>query len=196
MPILCITDLRLNSKSVSVELDSELEYLSLIEESGSYHESRAVFSGLGTGVEVKEYSNFELYDWRSPVEFSEILDVVEPLYPFVEDPALEMIKEEGRVRNADRDHVTMSNEYVYDPVKEWRAEEDESRWNEYSLIQLNLNGAKVVWDQKQPEKDSRIRIYSLDGGSEFFADIYPRVVDENVNEEDVTGIVDDVTQVF
>jgi len=175
-----------------VELDSELEYLSLVEESNGYHESRAVFSGLETGVEVKEYSNFELYDWYCSTEFSDLIDCIEPLYPLVEDPAVEMIKEEGRVRDADRDHDSLSNDLVYDPVQEWRSEEDEARWDEYSLIQLNLNGAKVVWDQKQPVKGSRIRIYAIDKGSEVFTDIFPELVDK----EDAEGIVNDVSRVF
>lgn len=177
-----------------MELDSELEYLSLIEESEGYHDSRAIFSGLDTGVEVKKYSNFEVYEWHCPTEFSELLECVEPLYPFSEDPAVEMLKEEGRVRNSDRDHVTMSNELVYDPVREWRNElnDETGRWDEYSLIQLNLNDAKIVWDQKESVGESRIRVYAIDSGSEVFADIFPQTVDE----DDVDGIADDVSRVF
>lgn len=177
-----------------MELDSELEYLSLIEESGGYHKSRAVFSGLDTGVEVKQYSNFEVYKWRCKTEFSELLDSVEPLYPLVEDPALEMLKEEGRVRDADRDHVSLTNDLVYDPVREWRKElnDDESRWDEYSLIQLNLNGAKIVWDQKDSVNQSRIRVYAIKMDSDIVADIFPKLVDE----EDVEGIVNDISEVF
>lgn len=180
-----------------MELDSDLEYLSLVEESEGYHESRAVFSGLETGVEVKQYSDFEVYDWYCDTSFSELIECVEPLYPFVEDPAVEMIKEEGRVRNTDRDHTTLTNKWVYEPVREWRNEQknEEGRWDEYSLIQLNLNGAKIVWDQKEPMKDSRIRVYAVDRGSEVFTEIFPEVADER-EEGDLEGIINDVSQVF
>lgn len=180
-----------------MELNSDLEYLSLVEESEDYQKSRAVFSGLETGVEVKQYSNFEVYDWRCDAGFSELIECVEPLYPFVEDPAVEMIKEEGRVRNTDRDHSTLANDWVYDPVLERRNEQkdEEGRWDEYSLIQLNLNGAKIVWDQKEPMKDSRIRVYAIDRGSEVFADIFPEVAEE-IEEGDLEGIANDVSQVF
>jgi len=177
-----------------VELDSELEYLSVVEESGGYHKSRAVFSGLGTGVEVKQYSNFEVYEWHSATEFSELLECVEPLYPFVEDPAVEMLKEEGRVRDADRDHVSLTNDLVYDPVREWRNElnDEEGRCEEYYLMQLNLNSAKIVWDQKESVNQSRIRVYAIDTDSDIVADIFPKLVDE----EDVEGIVNDISEVF
>lgn len=176
-----------------MELDSELEYLSLVEESGGYHKSRAVFSSIDIGVEVKQYSNFEVYEWHCATEFSELLDSVEPLYPFIEDPAVEMLKEEGRVRNTDRDHVTISNDLVYDPVREWRNEKnDESgRWDEYSLIQLNLEGAKIVWDQKESVNQSRIRVYTIDRDSDIVTDIFPELV-----EEEVDGIVNDISEFY
>ena len=187
-------DIKMGTEYVLVQLDSELEYLSLVDESGDYHESRAVFSGLNTGVEVKIYSNFELYEWTDSSEFNEVLESVEPLYPLVEDPAIEMIKEEGLVRNSDRDHDTISNELVYDPVREWRNNRDgkEGRWSEYSLIQLNLNGAKVVWDRKNSFNESRIRVYQINDNSNVFENLFPELVDDQEAEK----IVEEVSEVL
>jgi len=155
-----------------VDLDSELEYLSLVEQSNDYYQSRAVFSGKETGVEVKTYPNFDLYEWHCPVTFSELIEAVEPLYPLSQDPALEMIREKGYERNSRDDHVTMSNELVYDPIREWRNDKDESRWSEYSLIQMNLTETKVVWDQnKLAEKAGSgfMRLIKLQMFSQIFS---------------------------
>ena len=187
-----IRDLNISSLLFPVDLDSELEYLSLVEQSNDYYQSRAVFSGKETGVEVKTYPNFDLYEWHCPVTFSELIEAVEPLYPLSQDPALEMIREKGYERNSRDDHVTMSNELVYDPIREWRNDKDESRWSEYSLIQMNLTKTKVVWDQKQAGRESRIRIYALDKTSDVFTDIFSELVDK----QDVEGIVDDVSEFF
>ena len=187
-----IRDLNISSLLFPVDLDSELEYLSLVEQSNDYYQSRAVFSGKETGVEVKTYPNFNLYEWHCPVTFSELIEAVEPLYPLSQDPALEMIREKGYERNSRDDHVTMSNELVYDPIREWRNDKDESRWSEYSLIQMNLTETKVVWDQKQAGRESRIRIYALDKTSDVFTDIFSELVDK----QDVEGIVDDVSEFF
>jgi|GEM_PF-578238 hypothetical protein len=187
-----IRDLNISSLLFPVDLDSELEYLSLVEQSNDYYQSRAVFSGKETGVEVKTYPNFDLYEWHCPVTFSELIEAVEPLYPLSQDPALEMIREKGYERNSRDDHVTMSNELVYDPIREWRNDKDESRWSEYSLIQMNLTETKVVWDQKQAGRESRIRIYALDKTSDVFTDIFSELVDK----QDVEGIVDDVSEFF
>ena len=187
-----IRDLNISSLLFPVDLDSELEYLSLVEQSNDYYQSRAVFSGKETGVEVKTYPNFDLYEWHCPVTFSELIEAVEPLYPLSQDPALEMIREKGYERNSRDDHVTMSNELVYDPIREWRNDKDESRWSEYSLIQMNLTETKVVWDQKQAGRESRIRIYALDKTSDVFTDVFSELVDK----QDVEGIVDDVSEFF
>lgn len=151
--------------------ESGLEYLSLVDESEEEHyQSKAVFSDVGVGVEVEVYDNFQLYEWHAPIDFDELLENVEPRYPLSVDPALEMIQEEGRIRDFERDHVEMENDLVYDPVREWRGED---RWGDYSLIQINVNGAKVEWDEKEEQKDPRIRIYSFLWGPEIFADIFP-----------------------
>jgi len=73
-----IRDLNISSLLFPVDLDSELEYLSLVEQSNDYYQSRAVFSGKETGVEVKTYPNFDLYEWHCPVTFSELIEAVEP----------------------------------------------------------------------------------------------------------------------
>lgn len=169
---------------------NDLEYLSLIEESEeTRYDSRAVFSDVGIGVEVEQYDDFQLYEWHSPTDFDELLEAVEPLYPLTVDPGLEMIREKGRIRDADEDHVTIDNDLVYDPVAEWRGKE---RWDEYSLIQINLNGAKVAWDEKEKRKDPRIRVYSIQWGPELFADIFNETVDKEETEE----IIEDVREVF
>lgn len=170
--------------------EQDLEYLSLLEESeGSRYNSRGVFGATGHGVEVEEYDNFTLYDWECETEFDELLEIIEPLYPLSVDPALEMIKEEGRVRDSDRDHDSLTNNLVYDPVREWRGED---RWNEYSLIQVNLSDAKVVWDQKNQQGDTRLRVYSLEDEADVFENLYSRTLDA----EEVEEVVKEVSEVF
>jgi len=68
-----------------------------------------------------------------------------------------MIREKGYERNSRDDHVTMSNELVYDPIREWRNDKDESRWSEYSLIQMNLTETKSRMGSKQAGRESRIK---------------------------------------
>jgi len=66
----------------------------------------------------------------------------------------------------------MSNELVYDPIREWRNDKDESRWSEYSLIQMNLTETKVVWDQnKLAEKAGSgfMRLIKLQMFSQIFS---------------------------
>lgn len=170
-------------------MSQNLEYLSILDESEEErYNSRAVFSGIGVGVEVEEYDGFNMYEWETEKDFSEVLEELEPFHPLTQDPALEMVREKGRVRNADRDHVTMSNEYVYDPVREWR---EEDRWGEYSLIQVNLTGGKLVYDEKG-QSDGRIRVYSMDESSDMFENMFPRTVDT----EDSESIVEDVKEIY
>lgn len=170
--------------------EQELEYLSLLDESeSSRYNSRGVFGSVGHGVEVEEYDDFTLYDWRCNEEFDELLEIVEPLYPLAVDPALEMVKEEGRVRDADRDHDTLTNDWVYDPVREWRGED---RWNEYSMIQVNLSDAKVVWDQKNNEGETRLRVYELEDETDVFEQLYHRTLEA----EDAEEVVEEVNEVF
>ncbi|MFB6116362.1 MAG: hypothetical protein ABEK10_02510 [Candidatus Nanosalina sp.] len=70
------------------------EHLKLIDDAeGEHYSSRAVFSDVGLGVEVKEYENFTLYHWRGDSGFDEVLNAVEPYFPLVENPALEMLEE-------------------------------------------------------------------------------------------------------
>ena len=170
--------------------EQELEYLSILDESeNSRYNSRGVFGTVGHGVEVEDYDDFTLYDWKCGEDFDEVLGTLEPLYPLAVDPALELIKEEGRVRDADRDHDTLTNDLVYDPVREWRGED---RWNEYSLIQVNLSDAKVVWDQKRETGETRMRVYELEDETDVFEKLYHRTLDA----EDTEEIIEEVNEVF
>ena len=122
---------------VSVDFDQELEHLSYVDKSeNSRYNSRAVFSDVGIGIEVEEYDSFTLYEWRPDAEFGGLIEAAEPYFPFTESPGLEMLKEETFRRDADRDHKSLRNDFIYDPVREWQGED---RWSEYSLIQINLS---------------------------------------------------------
>jgi len=163
-----------------VELEGDLEHLEYVDESESErYNSKAVFSEVGLGVEVEEYDTFTLYQWEDDTEFSEVIDAVELVFPFTVDPGLEMLVEKNNalMYDSDRDHVEMRNDFIYDPVREWRTETREdyiSRWRPYKLIQVNLPDAKVVWDEKTGE--SRIRVYELEEGLDVFEKIFPELV--------------------
>lgn len=164
-----------------MELDQDLEHLAYIDESeNERYDSKAVFSKVGLGVEVEEYEDFTLYTWEDDVEFEDVLESVEKYFPFVEDPALEMLveKDEALRYKSDRDHSEMSNDFVYDPVRDWRAEKNEdheNRWKPYELIQINLSNAKVVWDDKN--SSNRIRIYELEDGLDVFEKVFSEIVE-------------------
>jgi hypothetical protein len=167
-----------------VSLDKELDYLAFVDESeNSRYNSKAVFSGLNTGVEVEEYNNFTLYNWRSSTSFNELINNIEPFFPFTENPGLEMIKEDTFRRDAERDHVTIENEFIYDPVKE---EKTKDRWNRYSLIQVNLNSGKVVYDEK--EGYPRVRVYEINMESDLFEKIYSSLEESSQSEDLLTEI--------
>jgi len=174
-----------------VELESDLEHLEYVDESESErYNSKAVFSEVGLGVEVEEYDTFTLYSWERDTSFSEVIDAVERFFPFSVDPGLEMLvkKDEALVYDSDRDHDEMRNDFIYDPVREWRTENGngyEPRWRPYELVQINLPEAKVVWDEKTGE--SRIRVYELEEGLDVFEKIFPELVDS----ESAKGIAED-----
>lgn len=161
----------------------EPEHLKYIDRSeNARYNSEAVFSDLGIGVEVKEYDSFTLYTWRGDFEFEEVVSAVEPYFPFTEDPAVEMLVEKEALRyRSERDHTELRNDFVYDPVREWRGEE---RWEDYELIQLNLNGCKVAWDEK--EEDTRIRVYDIED-----RDVFEKLF-EQLSEKEVAGILGDM----
>ncbi|MFB6203957.1 MAG: hypothetical protein ABEK01_05695 [Candidatus Nanohaloarchaea archaeon] len=165
-----------------------LDYLSQLERSpNKRYESRAVFGDEDSWAEVREYDNLEVYEWEADSDFRQLLDAIEPLYPLSQDPGLEMVREKGRVRDADDDHVELSNEYVYDPVAEWRGKD---RWSEYSLIQVNLNGAKVAYDEK--EGFPRVRVFSSEWGPQVFEELFPETVEDSSAGE----IVREVSEVY
>ncbi len=166
--------------------EQELDCLAYVDEAESNrYDSRAVFSEVGLGVEVEEYDSFTLYKWEGDIDFETVLETVQPHFPFVENPALEMInaKDEALRYSSERDHETMDNELVYDPVREWRGED---RWGDYELIQINLNRAKVVWDDKQAS--NRLRIYEIEDKSDAFEQLFPEIMDSSKAER----IADDV----
>jgi hypothetical protein len=174
-----------------LEVDSD--YLSLVDESESArYRSRAVFSDVGVGVEVEEYDGFTLYTWRDDVGFDELVGCVEPFFPLSVDPALEMVKEEGPVRDLGReDYEKRSGEYldevsselVYDPVADWR---EENRWSDYSLVQINLRDAKVIWDKKT--REPHVRVYEMAQESDVFEKLFPELVDSGSAEEIVEAV--------
>jgi len=53
---------------------------------------QAVFSEVEIGVEVEEYDSFRLYTWEEDIVFDELIDVLEPFFPFTENPAFEMLE--------------------------------------------------------------------------------------------------------
>lgn len=103
-----------------VKVENELEHLGYVDKSESArYDSKAVFSDVGVGVEVEEYEDFTLYTWKDNKEFSELLDSVEKYFLFLVDPALEMIEYNNALRfKSERDHKSLRNDFVYDPVKE------------------------------------------------------------------------------
>lgn len=163
-----------------MEFDQELEHLAYVDESeNERYNSKAVFSEVGLGVEVEEYDSFVLYRWEDDASFYEVVDAVETFCPFTVDPGLEMLVEKDTALRykSDRDHDEMRNDFVYDPVREWRTENNEGyepRWKPYELIQINLPEAKVVWDEKTD--DSRIRVYELEEDLDVFEKIFPELV--------------------
>jgi len=175
-----------------VEFDSDLEHLAYVDESESErYNSKAVFSEVGLGVEVEEYDSFTLYRWEDDAEFSEVIGAVERFFPFSVDPGLEMLvrKDTALRYDSDRDHDEMRNDFIYDPVREWKTktEDMEPRWRPYELIQVNLPDAKVVWDEKNG--DSRIRVYELEEGLDVFEKIFPEMVESDSGRQ----IADDVS---
>ena len=170
-----------------VSAESDFEHLAYIDESESArYNSKAVFSDVGIGVEVEEYDDFTLYTWKENTEFQELLDSVEEYFPFLVDPALEMIEDNDYLRfKSERDHDSLRNDFVYDPVKEWRGYE---RWEGYELIQMNLNDSKVVWDEKEDE--TRIRIYEIGDEVDVFDKIFRKTVDSESAGEIAESIQD------
>lgn len=168
--------------------EQELDCLAYVDEAESNrYDSRAVFSEVGLGVEVEEYESFTMYRWEGDVDFEDVLESVQPHFPFVEDPALELIseKDEALRYRSERDHETMDNDSVYDPVREWRGED---RWSDYELIQINLNGAKVVWDDKQAL--NQLRIYEIDEEADAFEQLFTEIMESSKAErvaEDISS---------
>lgn len=166
-----------------MEFDQDLEHLEYVDESeNERYNSKAVFSEIGLGVEVEEYDSFTLYRWEDDTSFDDVVDAVERFFPFTVDPGLEMLveKDEALRYDSDRDHEEMRNDFIHDPVREWRTENNEgyeSRWQPYELIQINLPDAKVVWDEKTGE--SRIRVYELEEGLDVFEKAFPELVESD-----------------
>ena len=168
-----------------MESKEEIEHLSYLDDSeGSRYRSRAVLSDVGFGVEIEDYEGFTVYSFETDTDVDELIDAIEPYFPLNVDPALEMVKKEGRIRRADREHDTVSSDAVYDPVRDWR---DEDRWGEYSLVQVNLNGAKVVHDEKG--RRPRVRVYELED-----TDIFEKLFSELMSEDEATDIVEEVRE--
>mgnify|MGYP006285422115 CR=1 FL=1 len=177
-----------------MELDRDLEHLAYVDESESErYNSKAVFSEVGLGVEVEEYDSFTLYSWEDDTPFSDVVEAVEVFFPFSVDPGLEMLvkKDKALMYDSDRDHDEMRKDFIYDPVREWRTENEgkEPRWKPYELIQINLSEAKVVWDEKTGE--SRIRVYELEEGLDVFEKIFPELVES----ESAKGIAEDASSI-
>lgn len=173
--LLClITDLKLHIEIFQVQQE-ELDSLAYIDESASErYNSKAVFAQVDLGVEVEEYDSFRLYTWEDDVEFDDLIKSVQPYFAFLEDPALEMLeKKTDSIRyRSGRNYETLQNDLVYDPVREWRGED---RWSDYNVIQINLGGAKVVWDDKQNE--NKIRVYEIEDEVDVFEKLFPEITD-------------------
>ncbi|QGA80391.1 hypothetical protein [Candidatus Nanohalobium constans] len=153
-----------------MNFDQDLEHLSYVDESkNSRYNSRAVFSDVGIGVEVEEYEGFTLYEWRGDKDFESVLEAVERFFP-LQKPALGLVKEEGRLRDVKTDFE--SKKKVYEDREDWQ----EGRWDEYSLIQMNLENSKVVYDEK--EGCPRLRVYEI-GQTDVFEKIFPQTVSES-----------------
>lgn len=165
----------------------KLDSLAYIDESTSErYNSKAVFSQLGMGVEVEDYDSFRLYKWEDEIDFDEVIDAVEPYFAFLENPALEMLEQRQAVRfKSERDHDTMRNDFIYDPVEEWRGED---RWSDYNLIQINLPGAKVVWRDKDDGRT--IRVYEIDDEIDVFEKLFKEITGDEKGE----SIADDVAE--
>lgn len=164
----------------------ELDSLAYIDESATErYNSKAVFAQVDLGVEVKECDSFRLYTWEDDVEFDDLIKSVQPYFAFLEDPALEMLEKKTdslRYRSG-RNYETLQNDFVYDPVREWRGEE---RWSDYNVIQINLPGAKVVWDDKQ--NDNRIRVYEIEDEVDVFEKLFPETADSGKGQRIVSDI--------
>lgn len=52
---------------------------------------------------------------------------------------------------------------------------------DYELIQINLNGSKAVWDEKDDE--TRIRIYEIEEELDVFEEVFQDVVNSNSASE-------------
>ena len=180
-----ITDLKLQIEIFQVQQE-ELDSLAYVDESESErYNSKAVFAQVGLGVEVEEYDSFRLYTWEDDVEFDDLIESVQPYFAFIQDPALEMLEkkiESLRYRSG-RNYETLQNDFVYDPVLEWR---EEDRWSDYNVIQINLGGAKVVWDDKQDEK--RIRVYEIEDEVDVFEKLFPEITDSGKGQRIVSDI--------
>lgn len=176
-----------------MSIEQDFEHLAYVDESESErYESRAVFSEVGLGVEVEEYDSFTLYRWEEDVDFGEVISSVERYFAFVDNPGLEMLveKDTALLYKNDRDKNEMKNDFIYDPVREWRTETEDDygpRWRPYELIQINLPEAKVVWDEKTGT--SRIRVYELTEEVDVFEKIFPQLVDSEYAE----GIAEDAS---
>ncbi len=164
-----------------MDFDQELEHLSYVDESeNSRFSSKAVFSDVGIGVEVEEYDGFTLYEWRCGQEFDEVLRSVERFFP-LQEPALGLVKEEGRLRCVESDFESKIN--VYEDRGDWR----EGRWDEYSLVQMNLENSKVVYDEK--EGYSRVRIYEIEE-----TDVFEKLFPQTVQFESSDDILEDILE--
>ena len=104
----------------------KLKSLAYLDESETErYDSKAVFSEVEIGVEVEEYDSFRLYTWEEDIGFDELIDVLEPFFPFTDNPAFEMLerKTESVRFDSGRNYETLRNDFVYDPVREWRGED-------------------------------------------------------------------------
>ena len=165
-----------------------LDSLAYVDESSSErYNSKAVFSQLDIGVEVEDYESFRLYRWEERTDFDEVIEAIEPYFAFLKDPALEMLEEKQSLRfRSGKDYDTMRNDFLYDPVREWRGEE---RWSNYNLIQLNLPGAKVVWNNRKGERT--IRVYEIDDNTDVFEKLFTSITEDDKREiiaEDVAEL--------
>jgi hypothetical protein len=85
------------------------------------------------------------------------------------------------LRDVESDFESKIN--VYEDREDWR----EGRWDEYSLIQMNLENSKVVYDEK--EGYSRVRIYEIEE-TDVFEKLFPRTVQFESSDDILEDILE------
>ena len=130
------------------------------------------FSDTETHVRVQEYGDRTVYSWKTPLDFGELVDAVEPYFPI--NRRLETVSSDSRYTSDDHDYL--QPDMVHDPIAD---QQQFSRWAEYSLIKMNFTDFEVFWQNSSPPyRDPTVKVIENSEDVDGFEKIFSRTVED------------------